>query len=67
MDDVTQYLRLFIWFDDLNDLTKPKIYSRDTMDFGDGAASGILTILQRKFVALYCKLAISQRIITLQA
>ena len=37
------------------------------MDFGDGVASAILTIAQKKIVAPLCKFAMSRRIIISQA
>ena len=37
------------------------------MDFGDGVASAILTIAQKKIVAPLCRFAISRRIIISQA
>ena len=36
VDDDTEGLRIFIWYDDLDNLQNPVYYLRRTMDFGDG-------------------------------
>ena len=58
------FLRLYVWFDDLDD---PEgsiiILRRKSLDFGDGHASASLEIGCNKFVANWAKLEISKIII----
>ena len=56
VDDETAGLRIFIWYDDLENLQNPVFYLRITVDFGDEVASSILTIAQKKTVASLFKL-----------
>ena len=68
VEDITKGLRLFIWYDDEDvEMKHPFYFLRCTMDFGDGVASAILTIAQKKIVAPLCKFAMSSRIIISQA
>ena len=58
------FLRLYVWFDDLNDPDGSVIIlRRKSLDFGDGHASASLEIGCNKFVAGWVKLEISKMII----
>ena len=60
-------LRIFVWFEDPLTMQKPIFFLRNTMDFGDGVSSAILTIVQRKIVAPLCKLQLSKQIVIAKA
>ena len=48
VDPASRKLRIFVWFEDPDTIIKPKNFLRNTIDFGDGVSSAILTIVQRK-------------------
>ena len=50
----TSCLRLFLWYDNIEEQTGLKCYRRVTWDFGDSPCSGNLTITQRKILAPLC-------------
>ena len=67
VDNIAKGLRLFIWYDEDDvEMKHPVYFLRCTIDFGDGVASAILTIAQKKIVAPLCKFEISRRIIISQ-
>ena len=50
VDSLTSHLRLCYWYEDPETMTKPLIFKRPTMDFGDSIASLVIRIIQLKFL-----------------
>ena len=50
VDDLTARLRLCYWYPDSLTRSKPRIFMRKTMDFGDACSSLVIRIIQLKFL-----------------
>ena len=59
----TSCLRLFLWYENIENMTGLKCYRRTTWDFGDTPASGNLSIAQRKILAPLCLNKISEAVV----
>ena len=63
VDEVSSFLRLFFYFWDLPECTKPRIFRQTSQSFGDGGAAQGLEVGILKFMVLAAMLLVTRFIL----